>query len=233
MVTYGPLDVTSVNPATGGTNTTVSITLAGENFRTSGSAFRLKTASREVVGSVGSVNRTHITGTLNLNNLQPGEYAICVYNSPTEYDCGQTFTVTEATESAGASSIFFETYPAGTSVLLNGNRIGTGVFMYRNVTPGTYKIVVQKSGFEDYSASITVHEGKREKFYASLVPVGAGAVVATAVPVSTATTIRKSTLKVPTTWPGTTPSPTTSPADPLVVTGALGLAIALIAIRRR
>jgi len=50
--------------------------------------------------------------------------------------------------------------------------------------------------------------------------------------VKTATTIRKSTLNIPTPWPGTTPSEA-SRVDPLLDIGAAGIGAGLVVIRRR
>ena len=223
--------LSSITPSSGETNTTVSITsLAGTKFA-SNAGFRLRRSSyKDIVGSVTSINSTRIIGTFNLDKQAPGDYEVCVYNNESSYTCDLTFTITPPVETATDSSVFFETYPAGATVWLNGTQVGTSVFTYRNATPGTYKVLVKKSGYQDYAGSVTVKEGIRVKFYARLTPLGAG--VATATPVQTATTVRKSTLQVPTTWPGTTPI-TTSPVDPALVIGAAGIGIGLFVIRRR
>jgi PEGA domain/IPT/TIG domain len=232
MVTLGTPVLTSVVPWTGETNTTVTITVAGSDFG-GAAGFRLRRSSEnDIIGSVTSVNSTHLVGTVNLLNRVPGEYQVCVYNSPTISACGLAFTVTPPGEAATASSVFFETNPPGATVLLNGTRIGTSVFTYHNATPGTYKVLIQKSGYMDYTGSVTVLEGERVKFYAQLTPLGAGTAAATATPVTSATTIRKSTFKIPTTWPIATPTEA-SPVDPAIVIGAAGIAAGLVVIRRR
>lgn len=224
--------LSSITPSSGETNTTVDIkSINGTNFASS-AGFRLKRSSyNDILGYVKTVTSTQITGTVYLTNQAPGDYQVCVYNNASSYVCGLTFTVTSPGETATSSSIFFETYPEGTAVLLNGAKIGSGVFTYYNVTPGTYKVLIQKSRYEDYTGSITVLQGKRARFYASLTPIGAGTAV-TATPVPTATTIRKSTLKVPTSWPSLTPTET-SPVDPVVIAGALGIGLGFVVIRRR
>jgi hypothetical protein len=226
------LTLSSITPTSGETNTTVDIkAINGTNFASS-VAFRLKRSSyNDILGYVKTKSSNQITGTLYLTNQAPGDYQVCVYNDASTFVCGLTFTVTSPGETAATSSIFFETYPEGAAVLLNGARIGSGVFTYNNVKPGTYKVLVQKSRYEDYAGSITVLQGKRARFYAQLNPVDTGAAV-TATPVPTATTIRKSTLKVPTSWPGITPT-TASPVDPVVIAVALGIALGFVMIRRR
>jgi hypothetical protein len=155
-----------------------------------------------------------------------------VYNDESTYICGLTFTITTPAETATSGSIFFDTNPTGATVLLNGTKVGTSVFTYHNATPGNYKVLIQKSGYADYAGSVTVKEGMRVRYYAQLTPLGAGTPAATAIPVQTVTTVRKSTMKVPTTWPDATPA-TTSPVDPALVIGAAGMGIGLVVIRRR
>ena len=225
--------LSSITPESGETNTTVTITsLAGKYFDP-GAGFRLRRDSyKDIVGNVKSVNSTSITGTINLDKVEPGYYEVCVFNNASFYTCDLTFRVTEEMEAATAGSIFFETIPTGATVLLNGTRIGTSAFTYHNATPGTFRVLIQKSGYDDYAGSVTVAEGKRTRYYAVLTPHGGGTTAATATPVSTATTIRKSTLKVPTTWPVTTPTEA-SPLDPLLATGAAAAGAIILVMRRR
>lgn len=231
----GAPTLSSITPPGGETNTTVSITsLSGKNFD-EGAGFRLRRApSRDVVGSVKTVNSSTITGTINLDKTVPGDYEVCVFNNASTFTCDLTFTVTPPREAATASSIFFETSPTGAIVLLNGVRIGTSAFTYQNATPGTYKVIIQKGGYEDYTGSVTVSEGKRTRFYALLTPRGGGTTAMTTLPVQTATTIRKSTLNVPTTWPTAADTPTPlSAVDPLVTTAAAAAGTLILVVRRR
>lgn len=228
--------LTSITPSSGETNTTVSITnLAGTNF-VSGAYIRLKRSSyNDIVGSVTSVTSTKIVGTFDLDDQAPGNYDVCVYNDASTYVCDLTFTITDPYAGTN-SSIYFETNPTGAAVYLNKTKVGTSVFTYYNATPGTFNVLLQKTGYSDYSGSVTVISGKRTSFYARLTPLGEDTTVATtaatATPVKTATTIKKSTLKVPTTWPSVAPTEA-SPVDPVIVIGAAGIGIGLVVLRRR
>ena len=183
------------------------------------------------------------------NVTQNTEYFVCQYKPPGNYwgqypypqrvqvpdTSGLTLTNKTPVETANGSSVYFETNPAGATIWLNGTKVGTSVFTYPNATPGTYAVLIRKSGYEDYTGSVTVLEGKRTAFYALLTPDEEATVettVATATPVKTATTIRKSTLNIPTPWPGTTPSEA-SRVDPLLDIGAAGIGAGLVVIRRR
>jgi hypothetical protein len=228
--------LTSITPSSGETNTTVSITnLAGTNFADT-AYIRLKRSSyNDIVGSVTSVTSTKIVGTFDLDDQAPGNYDVCVYNDASTYVCDLTFTITDPYAGTN-SSIYFETNPTGAAVYLNKTKVGTSVFTYYNATPGTFNVNLQKTGYRDYSGSVTVISGKRTSFYARLTPLGEDTTVATtaatATPVKTATTIKKSTLKVPTTWPSVAPTEA-SPVDPMIVIGAAGIGIGLVALRRR
>lgn len=229
--------LTSIDPSSGHNNSTVTINaITGTNF--SGTAtFRLVNPYyNDIYGTVSSVNLagTVISGTVNLNNQIAGSYQICVYNSPSTYICGLTFTVLSPGQTTTNSSIFFQTNPEGAAIYLNNTEVGTSTFTYRNATPGTFKVLIRKSGYKDYTTNVTVFANKRTTFYAKLTPLSADTLVATATAtqVTTSTTIRKSTLKVPTTWPSTTPTAESS-VDPAIVIGAAGIGIGLVAFRRR
>lgn len=218
-----------ISPSSGATNTTeIVVNITGTNFAASAGFRLVGSYSEKITGYVSSVNSTRIVGTVNLDNQDPGDYEVCVYNNATSSVCGLRFTVT-APAGTSASSVYFDTYPPGATVLLDGTTVGTSVFTYRNATPGTFKVLVKKSGYEDYTGSVTVLEGKRARFYATLRPLAAGT---TATTVITATTIRKSTLKVPTTWPSTLPTET-SPVDTALVIGAAGIGLGVAVFRRR
>lgn len=141
-----------------------------------------------------------------------------------------TATTTEPDRTGG--SIYFDTYPLGATIWLDNLEIGTSPFTYFSGKTGTLDVRVQKKGYEDYTGTVTVREGKLVVFFALLTPVPRNTLDENipAAPVTTATTIRKSTMDIPTTWP--TPSPK-SPVDTAVVIGAAALGIGFAMIRRR
>lgn len=143
-------------------------------------------------------------------------------------------TTTAATPSPDRTggSIFFETDPAGATVWVDNNQIGTSDLTYYSEKTGTLSVIIRRKGYEDYTASVTVEEGRRIEFFAKLLPLPRGITPeSTPAPtqVTTATTIRKSTLDIPTPWPTTTQSP----VDPAVVSLAAAAGIGFFAIRRR
>lgn len=227
--------LSSVSPASGLANSTVSITsLSGTGFAST-AAIRLKRSGyNDIIGTVGSVNTagTIITGTFNLNQQQPGDYQVCVYNDASTYTCGLTFSIT-TDNSVTNSSIYFETNPAGATIWLDNDKVGTSIFTYYNATPGTHKVLVQKTGYNDYTTTVVVLLGKRTTFYHHLSAVSADTpvVTATATTIKTTATIKKSTLKIPTPWPSDSPTPA-SPVDLPVILGATGLGLAQVVFRK-
>jgi hypothetical protein len=233
----------SITPSRGATDTTVSITsLAGTNFASNAFIILKRSGYSPISGTITSVNPagTKITGSFDLRDQAPGNYEVCVYNNAFMYACGLTFTITRpdigSTNAGTNSSVYFETEPDGATVYLDNIERGTSGFTYHNAIPGIHNVVIRKSGYKDYSGSVTVLDGKRVTFFAPLTPLNDDTTVATtaatALPVKTATTIRKSTLKVPTTWPGETPTET-APVDPVIVIGAAGIGLGLAVLHRR
>jgi hypothetical protein len=142
----------------------------------------------------------------------------------------ETATVTTTLSDRTGGSIYFETNPPGAMIWLDSARIGTSPFMYYSEKTGVLDVRAWRKGYENFTGTIAVEEGKRVDFYALLTPVSQKTPAGTtAVPVSTATTIRKSTLDIPTPWPTTTESP----VDAAVIVGAVAGGIAVCVIRRR
>jgi hypothetical protein len=129
-------------------------------------------------------------------------------------------------------SIFFETDPSGATIWVDNIEIGTSDSTYFSEKTGIRDVIIRKKGYEEYTGTVTVEEGRRVVFYAKLTPVPR--IIfddeTPTVPVTTATTIRKSTMTIPTSWPTPTPA---SPVDPAVVIGAAAIGIGFFVIRRR
>jgi hypothetical protein len=152
-----------------------------------------------------------------------------------------TTTVTTTTSAPGENSVFFDTNPSGARIFLNGEEVGMSAFIYYTNREGTFDVVAKKTGYEDYVTRITILEGKRVHYYYPLTPLfstttaGTTAVTTTVpgTPVSTVTTIQKSTLKIPTPLGTAPPLPQESPADPAIALWAAGIGIIFVVIRRR
>jgi hypothetical protein len=227
-----PIVLTSISPAEAQVNTKeVDVTVKGTGLSDIAELYLYNEDYDNITADLDIVNSDKITGTFDLTGTDEGTYDVCVEDSDGTTECDLAFTI--ITDAVG--SIYFETNPSGATVYLNKTKVGTSTFTYYNATAGTFQVLIQKTGYRDFSDSVTVLEGKRTTFYARLTPVSQTTIAttaATATPVKTATTIKKSTMKVPTTWPGTTATEP-SPVDPAIVIGAAGIGIGLVALRRR
>jgi hypothetical protein len=131
---------------------------------------------------------------------------------------------TTTTEAITNGSIYIESNPSNAAVFLNTVYQGkTPVTLY-NITRGDYRVVVQKTGYQDWSNRISISLGTRTDVYATLSPEVTDTTLVTTIPTATilkTTTTIKSTAKVPTPWPSATPAPA-SPIGIWVILGAIG-----------
>jgi hypothetical protein len=150
-------------------------------------------------------------------------------SNTTATDATTAFMTTTPATTGG--TIYFETDPSDATIWLATVEIGTTPLSYYSENTGKMTVHIQKKGYEDHTDTVTVTSGKRVTFYAKLTPVPryTGEENTPAAPVTTATTIRKSTLNIPTSWPTTTESP----VDPAVVILAAIIGTGSFVIRRR
>jgi hypothetical protein len=152
-------------------------------------------------------------------------------DSPANATPTAPIVVTTTSDRVGGS-IYFDTDPTGAAIWLDNVSIGTGPFTYYTEKTGTFNVRVWKKGYENYTGTVTVSEGKRVIFEAWL--TATSRIITEegtpAAPVATATTIRKSTMDIPTPWPTSAPA---SPVDPAVIIGAAALGTGFVVIRRR
>ncbi|MFA6226588.1 MAG: PEGA domain-containing protein [Methanoregula sp.] len=143
-----------------------------------------------------------------------------------------TTTVTTTTAQRPGGCVYFETYPDGATVWLDNINIGTSAFTYFSEKTGTIDVLVRKKGYEDYAGNVSIVDGKRVMFYARLTQVSYNLndTKTPTIPVTTATTVWKSTMRIPTPWPTSTPE---SPVDPAVVLGAIAIGMGSFVLWRR
>lgn len=142
-----------------------------------------------------------------------------------------TTAITTTTPGSTGGSVFFETDPAGATIWVDNNQIGTSDLTFYSEKTGTLNVFIQRKGYEDFTGNVTVIENRKVEFYTKLTPLQRDIPDENipAVPVVTVTTIRKSTMTIPTPWPETTESP----VDPAVVIGAAAIGAGFVVIRRR
>jgi hypothetical protein len=169
---------------------------------------------------------------LTIGSVSNGNYQIILqYTGYSEWS--QNVTVNNNVQTVNAiltllsttnGSIALESDPSNAAVFLNGNYEGkTPVTL--DVFHGTYRVVVQKTGYQDWSDRISVTAGKRTDIFAELsAEVTDTPLVTTTVPKTTATKTtmpQKSTVKPITPWP--TDTPKESPVGISILLGAIGI----------
>jgi len=224
------ITLVSITPNYGMNNEIVTITnLAGTGFL-SGVAIKLKkTGYNDIPGSVNSVvSSSKITGTFDLDGRTPGSYEVCVENSSTNSVCGLVFTV-YSSDTPINGSIYIESNPSVASAYVSSDYKGKTPLSVYNVSPGTYTVIVQKSGYQDWSDRITVTAGNRTNVYSRLNAAESDTTAVTTVRTTTltSTTTRKSTAKVPTPWPNSSPTPESS-TNILAIIGAVCLGLVVL-----
>ncbi|MGB9176688.1 MAG: PEGA domain-containing protein [Methanoregula sp.] len=226
-----PMVLTSISPTEARVNTeNVDVTVKGTGLADVSELYLYNEDYNNITADLGIVNSGKITGTFDLSGTDKGTYDVCVKDSDGGTECDLAFTI--ITDAVG--SIYFDSNPTGATVYLNKTSVGTTTFTYYNATEGSYQVLIQKTGYKDYSDSVTVKEGKRTTFYARLTPLSQDTTVAATAATTkqvktTATTVKKSTLNVPTTYPSATPTEK-SPVDPAVIVGSICLAF--LALRK-
>jgi len=133
----------------------------------------------------------------------------------------QTVIATLTAISATNGSIVLESDPSNADVYLNTEFKGKPPITI-NISRGTYRLVIQKTGYQDWSNRISVTAGARTDVYALLSADVTETTIVTTIPKTTVmkTTITKKTTENPiTSWP--TDTPKESPVEIMVILGAI------------
>jgi hypothetical protein len=75
---------------------------------------------------------------------------------------------TATTAPPGTNSVFFESYPPGATVFLDGENVGTTPFTHYTNRKGTFDVLVRQDGYEKYEAKVTILQGRLVHFTAPL-----------------------------------------------------------------
>jgi hypothetical protein len=169
---------------------------------------------------------------LTIGSVSNGNYQIILqYTGYSEWS--QNVTVNNNVQTVNAiltllsttnGSIALESDPSNAAVFLNGKYEGKTPITL-DVFRGTYRVVVQKTGYLDWSDRISVTAGKRTDIFAELsAEVTDTPLVTTTVPKTTATKTtmpKKNTVNPITPWP--TDTPKESPVGIPILLGAIGI----------
>ncbi|OPX64660.1 MAG: PEGA domain protein [Methanoregula sp. PtaU1.Bin006] len=232
------MSITSITPTSGRMETDVDFTIAGKNFN--------KDYIDDVFLSIDDFDTnisaddfkvdssTKITGTFDLGDVdEEGDYDICIIDDFGSVECKKkAFEV--ITNAEGTLEI--DSNPSGAAIYIDNVANGTTPRDI-DILVGTYKVILKKAGYQDWSKTVNVQEDETTTIDATLYAAPTATPTqtqSTPYPTATPTTARttiKSTMKIPTTYAEVPTTTAASPIEPWVIIGAVCLA--LIALRKR
>jgi len=168
--------------------------------------------------------------TLRLSGYQDYAKNVVVTDNATSTVSVTLTALQTTTQQITNGSIRIDSDPSNAAIFLNTEHQGRTPLTVYNLTPGTYRILIQKTGYQDWSDRFSVSAGLQTDVYATLdAEIPETTVMTTAPPPTTAkaTTFRTSTVKVPTPWPGGSPTPS-SPMSVVPIIGAIGLGLLVL-----
>ncbi len=232
------MTLSSISPTTArADDDDVDFTLTGTNLDDVEEVFLFNSDYDDNItaNNVDAESATKVKGTFDLTDAAEDTYDVCVEDSYGGTKCALSFKIT--TNKVG--SIDIASSPSGASIFIDGIANGTTPTTVDDIIVGSHKVILRKTGYEEWGKTVTVTDGDTTeidaKLYAAATATPATPVptpIPTAVPKTTRTTV-KSTLKVPTTYADIPTTTAASPLDPAIVIGAAGLGIGLVALRRR
>jgi hypothetical protein len=235
-----PITLTSISPTSGEVDDDdVDFTLVGTDFDEDliEDVFLYNEDYDNITADYDVSSTTKITGTFDLSDAEEDTYDVCVEDTYGTDFCDLSFEI--VTNEYGTLDI--SSSPSGATIYIDGTASGTTPNTVEDVLVGSHKIIIQKSGYQDWGKIVSVTEDDTTEVDATLYAVATATPVLTTNPTPVPTnpptparTTARSTIKVPTTWADTpVPATTASPVDPAVVIGAAGMGIGLAVLRRR
>lgn len=223
------MTLTSISPIFAKTNDDdVTVKVVGTGLSDVSRLYLYKSGYTNLSANLGTIQSTYVTGTFDLTNKDEETYQVCVRDSTGTEKCGLSFEVT--TDQLG--TIDLTSSPSGASVYVDSTYKGTSPCIIPSLAVGSHTVKLILTGYSDWSRSVKVTNGGNTTIVADLSPVVT--VTATTVPTSSPTTVKTSlkvtTVKVPTSWPKTTTTKA-SPVEGIVIIGAICIS-AFVLIRK-
>ena len=229
------MTLTSISPDSGrADDDDLDFTLKGKKFEDNiADVYLLNDDNKISADDFDRKSSSEITGTFDLEDEDEGTYDVCVKDDFGAIECDLDFEILTNAE----GSIEISSSPSGASIFIDNIANGTTPNTVDDILVGSYKIVLKKSGYDDWGKVVNVEEDEVTEVDATLyairtaTPTTAPAAPAqTTVPRTTVRTTVKSTIKIPTTWVDTATTTAASPLDPAIIIGAVGLV--LLALRK-
>ena len=210
------ITLTSVSPASAQTNTSVTVTVVGTGLSDIESMYLYNADYDNITADITSQTSIKVKGTFDLDNTEIDYYDICVEDSVGTIKCGLDFEIV----SDLVGSIEVESSPSGAKVYLDSTYKGTTPLTLDDVSLGSHKILISKTGFDEWSKLVTVKADSTVSMSADLNEIQT-TTVPTVAPTTVKTPLKANTVKVPTSWPTATTQ--ASPLEVTVVLGAIAL----------
>lgn len=228
--------LSSITPAYARTNNeSVDFTLKGSGLASIESVYLYNGDYSNISATIDDTAASSVTGTFDLSDADVATYKVCVRDSAGSDKCGLSFEIT----SDAVGSIDISSSPSSASVYVDGDYQGTTPCTVDDLSTGSHKVLLKKSGYDEWGKFVKVTSGGTTTVDADLSAIITAAAttvpttISTPVPLLTTarTPVKTSSVTVPTTWPSPTATTQASPLSEMVIVGAIG--IALIALRRQ
>lgn len=218
------MSLTSVSPASEKTNnSSVPVTVTGTGLSDVSSMYLYNSAYSNLSATLGTVASTSVTGTFDLTDMTEATYSVCVRDSAGTTKCGLSFEI--VTDQAGEIDI--SSSPSGANVYLDSVYKGSTPSALTGVIPGSHVVKLTKDGYSDWSKIVQVTNGGVTTIIADLSSAETETIttIATTKPTTVKTSLKVTTVKVPTSYPKSTATTKASPVEGVVILGAIGLGI--------
>ena len=227
------IKVTSISPSSARTNKDdVELSVGGSGLSEITGIYLHNTDYGNITGThIDPISSSKVNATFDFDDKEIDSYEVCVKDDFGTIVCNDDVIFKVTSDKVG--SIELSSSPSEAAVYLDGVSKGNTPITLSDLDVGTYKVMIKKSGYNDWNRAVKVADGDTASFTANLEKTTAAT---TATPTSAPTTVptsikvtRKPTTATATPWPSDTPTPA-SPVDLLVIVGAVGFA--LLALRR-
>jgi hypothetical protein len=217
------MTLTSVSPKSAQTNNdSVQVSVVGTGLSDVDRMYLYSSGHDNITAVIDDTESTKVKGTFDLTGADIDTYEICVADAVDTIKCDLSFDVL----SDKVGSVDVESSPSGAKVYLDSDYVGTTPYTIEDVSLGSHKITISKTGYVDYIKWVTVKVDSTSSVSADLDAVATAATTGVQTVATTKTPLKVTTVKVPTSWP--TPATTQTSLDATLVLGAIALGVLVL-----
>jgi hypothetical protein len=217
------ITLTSISPTSAKTNDdAVTITIVGTGFSDIDNMYLYNEDYDNITADITSHTSTKVIGILDLDNAEIDSYDVCVEDSFGTIKCGLDFEIV----SDKVGSIEITSSPSGAKIYLDSTYEGITPSTLDDVSLGSHKIVISKTGYEEWSRLVTIKAGITITVDADLIEIQT-TTVPTVLPTTVKTPLKANTVKVPTPWPTDSTTPAAS-IEPFIILGAVSMIFVIL-----